>query len=231
MKKLYIILSIILLLVVGAGGTAYYFLKIKTYDLSQDQELAQIAEEEYVVELPPVDSPIQEEHTSTDQESAEEKVEPSSEEPIDKDPQKDGTEDSEDSGESEEQKSDIKQSQPKKVTAASIKEKYRPSFENLESQANAKINSLVSRAISEFKEKKANGEKISVSYFLTKYNTAGESLEAKTDQAFEKVFAALQNELKANGFDPSEAEDVRAAYESAKKERRNALIAKAMENM
>jgi hypothetical protein len=54
---------------------------------------------------------------------------------------------------------------PPKVTAESIKAKYRPVFESLQSQANGQLDALVGAAISEYKTKQANGESISYSYF------------------------------------------------------------------
>lgn len=213
MKK--IIITILILLLVGAGGTAYYFLKVKTYDLSEDTVLEEMTKEEYEIVLPPgananattPDNGPEKDGNNTGIEN----------------PPGDGTVDQTSEGKST--------SSTTKVTVETIKEKYRPSFESLESQANGKISALMGRAYSEYMEKKANGEEISVSYFLTKYKTAGEALEAKTDQAFEQVYGALQNELKSNGFDPNEVADVRSAYEAAKKERRNKLLSTAMEKL
>ncbi|MEC1747906.1 hypothetical protein [Schinkia azotoformans] len=207
MKK--IILSILLLLVLAGGGTAYYFLKVKTYDISQDAKLQEIvADEDYDIVLPPQDSPIE----ATD-------------------PQTENGGVSEQAPNDDSNSTSTNGTAKPKVTAETIKGKYRPSFESLESQANGKINALVGRAIGEYKEKKASGEKISYSYFLSKYKTAGEALEGKTDQAFNKLYGALQEDLKAHGFDPNEAAEFRSAYEAEKKARRNALLSSAMEKM
>ena len=213
MKK--IIITILVLLIVGAGGTAYYFLTVKTYDLSQDTVLEEMTKEEYEIVLPP----------DADANAI------TSGEGSDKDSNNTGIENPpvNDAGEpTPEAKSP---SSTTNVTVDTIKERYRPSFENLEAQANGKIKALVGRAFSEYSEKKVNGEEISYSYFLTKYKTAGEALEAKTDQAFEKLYGALQQELKDNGFDPNEAADVRSAYEAEKKERGNALLSKALDQL
>ncbi len=206
MKK--IIITILILLIAGVGGTAYYFLKVKTYDLSQDTALEGISEEEYEIVLPPdVDL------AKDDGDESSKEGNPSSAEIV---------------GQIRQENS---QSSKPKVTVETIKEKYRPSFESLESQADGKINALAGHAISEYKEKKANGEKISVNYFLTKYKTAGEALEAKMDQAFEQLYGALQKELKANGFSPDEAADIRSSYEAGKKERKNALLSSALDKL
>lgn len=208
MKK--IIITILVLLLVAGGGTAYYFLKVKTYDISQDAALEEITEDDYDIVLPPEDDTTAAEVNPGDNSAT---VNPSG------------------NANGAQASDKTTQPAPAKVTVATIKERYRPSFESLESQANGKINALVGRAISEYKEQKASGEKISYSYFITKYKTAGETLEAKTDQAFNRLYGALQQDLKKHGFDPNEAADIRAAYESSKKERKNALISSAMEKM
>lgn len=216
MKK--IILSILALLIIAGGGTAYYFLKVKTYDLSQDTVLEDITEEEYEIELPPNDSSVDSVTGSAPEGGTDAPAE------VEGNPQNKG-------GEADTAASTGTENSEEKVTPQSIKDRYRPSFESLEAQANSKINALAGRAFNEYKEKKANGEKISYSYFLTKYKTAGEALEAKTDQAFNKLYAALLKDLKTQGFDPKEAEEIRATYEATKKERRNILLTMAMEKL
>lgn len=206
MKKL--IWTILILLVLAIGGSAYYFLKVKTYDISQDKELEAITEENYEIALP----------TDTNSNTSGEN-----------DPVEGNTEEDKESIDSGNSDGTSQSSANQKATVASIKEKYRPAFESLQAQANSKINALVAHAIQEYRDMRASGEEISYSYFLTKYKTAGEALEAKTDQAFETIFSALQEELKENGFDPNEANDVRDAYEAAKKERRKALLSSALE--
>lgn len=214
MKKFALIILVLLLL--AGGGTAYYFLKVKTYDLSQDTVLEEITEDEYEIVLPPEDEALSDSAANvTGEESSAGAGENSS---------------GDASAQTAPDKSQLSKTTTK-ATPESIIEKFRPSFENLEEQANGKINSLVSRAISEYREQKESGEEISYSYFLTKYKTAGEALEAKTDQAFNTVYTALQQDLKEHGFNPNEAEDVRTSYEAAKKHRRNAILSAAMEKL
>ncbi|NUJ69838.1 hypothetical protein HUS64_21345, partial [Pseudoalteromonas sp. 2102] len=111
------------------------------------------------------------------------------------------------------------------------KEKYRPSFELLQQQANAKIDALVDHAIGEYKERKANGQSVSFNYFFSKYNTAAQELEAKTDAAFNVIYNALENELKKNGFSPNHAKEFRETYEQQKSAQRNALLKKALSKL
>ncbi|RSK28701.1 hypothetical protein EJF36_18505 [Bacillus sp. HMF5848] len=117
------------------------------------------------------------------------------------------------------------------VTVAEIKSSYMPVFKDLETQANNKVNSLVNRAIAEYKEKKQNGESISFSYFYTKYTDAGEALETKTNQVFNTIYAALEKELVNNGYSKEHAKEFKDAYNKAKKERRNALLRHAINNL
>lgn len=113
---------------------------------------------------------------------------------------------------------------PPKVTAESIKAKYRPVFESLQSQANGKLDALVGAAISEYKTKQANGESISYSYFYQKYSSAGRALEGKTDAAFYYIYGALESELKKHGYDASQAADFKQQYAAAKKAREASLL-------
>jgi ABC-type cobalt transport system substrate-binding protein len=117
------------------------------------------------------------------------------------------------------------------LTVISIKDLYRPVFKSLESQANAKIDALLSRAIGEYHSKKASGESVSYSYFYQKYTTAGRNLEAKTDETFNYIYTALEKDLKKNGYSPSHAKAFKEAYAEAKKERESALLNKAKESL
>ncbi|MFE8696440.1 hypothetical protein ACFYKT_08830 [Cytobacillus sp. FJAT-53684] len=232
-KKWKIVLSIFVLLLLITGGTIYYFFEMKEYEVA-DAEVEQIVETEYDIVLPgdqPTDINTEDstvsgdnnQSTSNNGSSEDKSANPtngSEETPAGEgnnaNPSTNG--ESGNNGSSEEI-----------VTVASIKDKYRPSFENLQNQADAKINNLVSAAYSEYKSKKAQGESISFSYFYQKYKGAGASLESKTDSAFQIIYSALQDELKKQGFSPSHAKQFQEEYESAKAERESALLNKAKE--
>jgi hypothetical protein len=113
------------------------------------------------------------------------------------------------------------------LTAEMIKSAYRPSFANLEAQANANIDALVSAAYSEYNAKKQSGESVSYSYFYRKYTSAGKALEANTDATFNYLYGALVNDLETRGFSSSEASEFKTQYENAKSARESALIDKA----
>ncbi|MFP7442364.1 hypothetical protein SFC50_01550 [Bacillus infantis] len=238
-----------LVLLIGGGGTLLYFLKIKTYDVA-DAKVEEIVDQEYDIVLPGEDG----EQASTDSESTADSSEgsdggaasgtstsaeagtssgtaekagkqaqaaqngskqasPKTQSPATAGNKGAGTE------------PDAKKDNP--VTVASIKQKYQPTFESLESQANERLNSLVSQAVSEYHTKKANDESISVTYFYRKYSEAGHALENSTDGAFQYVYAALEQDLKKNGFSSSHAATFKTKYENAKKARESALLDKA----
>jgi len=116
------------------------------------------------------------------------------------------------------------------ATVASIKGKYTPVFQGLESQADGKINALIGRAKSEYQTKQANGESVNYAYFYNKYMGAATSLEAGTDSIFNGVLAAVENDLVANGFDKSYAQSFKSEYEATKEARRSGIIDKALGN-
>lgn len=113
------------------------------------------------------------------------------------------------------------------ITAETIKAAYRPSFESLQAQANAKIDALVNTAVSEYQMKKQNGESVSITYFYRKYSSAGNELERNTDETFHYIYDSLVNDLEDRGFSVSEANEFKTQYDSAKKARESALIEKA----
>lgn len=113
------------------------------------------------------------------------------------------------------------------ITAETIKAAYRPSFESLQSQANAKVDALVNTAYSEYQSKKQSGESVSITYFFQKYTSAGKELENNTDETFNYIYGALVNDLENRGFSSSEANEFKTQYENAKSARESALISKA----
>ncbi|MFJ7970208.1 hypothetical protein [Psychrobacillus sp. NPDC096389] len=117
-----------------------------------------------------------------------------------------------------------------KPTVATIKGKYRPALEGLETQADDKINALVGHAVAEYQDKKASGEKVDFGYFYNKYMTAASDLEANTDTIFQAVLDAVEKDLAANGYDKSYAQSFKDEYEATKKARRDNLLSKALGN-
>ncbi|MHC0037893.1 hypothetical protein [Pseudoneobacillus sp. C159] len=131
------------------------------------------------------------------------------------------------SGQDKPSQTDNSTEAPVEVTVKNIKDKFRPVFKSLESQANGKIDALMSRAFNEYQQKKENGESISYSYFYQKYTSAGRDLENKTDGAFNYIYKALENDLQKHGYSVSHAKPFREQYEETKKDREAALFNKA----
>lgn len=213
MKKLKWILIVLLVIALGVGGYALYLFKFKQYDVA-DKNVDAVIEEGYEVTLP--DGTVVQ---------------------LDKDgnivkgqgaqKQTTTTEESQTTGKAK----TTPPASKTKPTVASIKDGYRASFESLESQANAKLNSLLGVAKNEYATKKATGESISVAYFYQKYTGAAAGLEASTDSAFNALYASLQKELEVNGFDSSYAQSFKDEYEAAKGARKSNLLDKIKGNL
>jgi hypothetical protein len=241
MKKVWKFLLLSLLVVILAvGGTIYYFLNVKTYEVA-DKEIEEITESDYEIVLPDIDEPTTPSDDSSNSDSKDQSSEESKSDSTttnsnnSKNNSKststasDNKKEETNSGSTSDKNTSENQPKPVEVTVASIKEKYRPVFESLESQANAKIDGLVNRAISEYHQKKDSGESISVAYFFQKYTTAGKELESNTDDAFNYIYSSLQDNLKKHGYSPNHAQDFKDQYESAKRARESALLNKARE--
>lgn len=224
MKKLKIFLIVSLVIILGAGGYLLYMFKFKEYDVA-DEEVKEIVSDSYKVELPggviitlDENGQVVEETKmvaeNTDSNSITTSSDPST-----------GTTTVVSSN-----SSNKKNNEAKTPTVSSIKEKYGPALEGLEAQAETKINALINRAKSEYLEKKENGSSIDFGYFYNKYMSAAKDLEASTDIIFQAVLHSVEKDLVANGFDKAYAQSIKDKYEATKKERRNSILSRAMEN-
>jgi len=236
-KWLIISLSIVVILLGGAGGY-YYVLTNKKVDLKkEDKKVAEIVEQEYEILLPDdIEAPPSTENgqqsSSANQSDKNKQTNNNEGQSGNTNEQSSSSNEKTTNTETNKQNGTNEQNEPvQQVTVASIKEKYRPSFEYLQQQANAKIDALVDHAISEYHARKENGQSISFNYFFAKYNTAAQELESKTDAAFNIIYNALENELKKNGFSPSHAKEFRETYEQQKSAQRNALLKKALSKL
>jgi hypothetical protein len=232
-KKWKIIFAVFLVLAIGGAGALYYSFTAKKYDISQDKEVKKIVDSDYNVALP---EDAEKGQNNNDHNAASNQTQTAAakeqEETTDETSTENGTGTTIKTNKTDKQTNEnTSPTQQEKITADSIKEKYRPSFASLQQQANAKINALIAHAFAEYQAKKANNEKISFSQFYSKYNTAAKELEAKTDAAFETIYHALEADLKKHGFSTSYAQEFRDAYEQEKKNRRSALIKKAIEKL
>lgn len=227
MKKWKIVLiSLVVILLCGAG-TAYYFLNIKDYDVA-DEEVNELTDAEYKVEIPTLEEIETKEETGDGVENGNS----TNTSNTDFSTESASLTGSNSTG-TQQKAATISSKTSEKassgnVSVESIKKRYKYAFAQLEDQATGRVDALIGRAYNEYSGKKGNGEEISFSYFYVKYSQAGKTLEAKTDEAFNAVYNQLQRELKASGYSVEHAEEYRQAYNKAKETRRSAIMKKAM---
>ncbi|MBO0602561.1 hypothetical protein I2483_12915 [Sporosarcina sp. E16_3] len=227
-KKLKIFLLLLLIIILATTGALLYFIKFKEYDVA-DEEVAQIIEDPYKIEMPD-GTTITVDANGDVVDSAGTTSTPVTEGTSSEGTAADG---SKGEGKSSGDKvpssttGDSDTNEPsQKPTVGSIKKKYVPVLENLQSQADNKLNTLVSHAKKEYSGKKANGESISYGYFYTKYVGTANELEALTDVVFEDVIKVVEKDLVANGFDKSYAQNLVDDYNAKKKARKDSLLNK-----
>ena len=239
-KKLKIFLLILLIVLLATAGTLLYFFKFKEYDVA-DEEVAKIIEDPYTIEmpdgttitvdangevvesveptLPPVTEGTSSEGTSTDGSEVKGTSTDGS--------KGEGTSSGDKAPSSTTGESNTTETTPK-PTVSTIKQKYVLTLENLQSQADSKLNTLVGHAKKEYSDKKASGESISYGYFYNKYVGAANGLEARTDAVFAGVIKGVEKDLVANGYDKSYAQNLIDDYNAKKKARKDSLLNKAM---
>ncbi|WHY77545.1 hypothetical protein QNH20_26390 [Neobacillus sp. WH10] len=224
MKKWKIMLSIFVLMLAAAAGTLYYFLNIKEYKTA-DTKVVEIVKSDYKIKLPDKGrSEGTTEGTTEGQAKGESGTKTAENTAVEATNSNDGRS----SNSSQNAASSNQESKP---VAADILAKYQPAFNDLESQANGKLNNLVSYAYSEYQAKKANGEEVSYFYFYSKYSSAAKQLETSIDQSFDYIYGALVKELEDSGYSAGEAKSIKDHYVSLKKQRRSALMKNAVENL
>ncbi len=225
MKKLKIFLIVALVIILVGGGYLLYMFKFKEYDVA-DEEVTEIVSEPYKVELPDGSTILIDENGEIVEETTEgDKIPTSSANTNNSSSNNNTSGNNTDTG-SNTGNNNGNTNAP--TTVASIKDKYRPSFEGLEAQADSKINALIGRAMSEYSTNKANGEGVDFGYFYNKYMSAANGLEANTDTIFNAVIGAVEKDLAANGYDKSYAQSFRDEYEATKKARRDSILSKAL---
>jgi hypothetical protein len=221
MKKWKVVLSIFVLLLAVGAGTLYYFLNLKEYNTA-DTKVDEIINSDYQIKFPGDDNSESPPEAQAKGQSLN---------------QTDGTVksgsakvDNSGNGTNLSGKSSTG-NKASKLTAADILAKYQPAFKNLESQVDGKLDSLLSYALNEYQAKKANGEDISYFYLYSKYNGAAKKLEESTDKSFFLIYDTITNELEKSGYSSADALPIKNHYLSLKKERRSALMNKALEHL
>lgn len=233
MKKLKWILIALVVIVLAGGGYALYLFKFKQYDVA-DQKVDAVIEEGYEVTLPNGSVIKLDKEGNVIEESGEQVAVKEKQSPAEQEQgaaQQPTRTDAESAAGSDSASAPQTSSPTVEPTVASIKESYRVSFEGLEGQADAKLNNLLAMAKNEYLAKLAAGEDISFGYFYQKYTAAAAGLETSTDAVFNALYAALQQELKANGFSASYAQSFKEEYEASKEARRNSVLSKIQESL
>lgn len=213
-KRIKWILLSLLVIILAAGGYALYLFKFKEYEVA-DPAVDEVVEDGYRITLPDgSEVTLDKEGNVINKSETAEKSEDSLS--VEEKTAVDGKKSLE----------TTQKSKTVKPTVAQIKDKYRASFDALESQANTKLSNLIGIAKSEYTSKKNNGESISLSYFYQKYMGAAKGLEANTDAAFYSLLAIVEDELQKNGYDNSYATSFEEEYLAAKKAREESLLNK-----
>ena len=106
-----------------------------------------------------------------------------------------------------------------RVTVAEIKKKYERVFTDLESQVDEKVNMLISIANDELRVKKEGGERVKPAYFYNKYMGALSGVELQTDLVFEGIISSLEKDLEANDYNKAYSSSFMKEYETKKEER------------
>lgn len=249
-KKLKILLISTLVLVAVVGGYLLYIFQFKEYEVA-DEEIEEIMEHAYDVELPNgtklvveseegTEGKLEKKHPERNDDVREvsENTSSSSEEREREESSSGSTSESSStaSGGTDEANTSASTdstiteatSPAAKITVGDIKRKFERSINDLEEQVDSKINSLTTRAKDEYNTKKQNGESVSYAYFYNKYMGAAENLEAQTDMVFEGIVGSLEKDLEANGFNKAYSQSFRDQYAAQKKARRDRIMNDAM---
>jgi len=244
-KKLKIFLLISLLIITAGAGYLLYEFKFKEYDVA-DEEVEQIVEDPYTLEMPDGTTITLDDDgevvdatetisknlkagsvgttTTTGETSTTGKVEGTTSSGNSSTGTSTAATSGKDSTPTTGTGSNAGASD--KTTVGTIKQKYVPALESLQTQADGRLNTLVGHAKTEYTTKKENGESVSYGYFYNKYSGAASGLEARTDAVFSGVIKAVEKDLVANGYDKSYAQSFIDDYNAKKKARRDSLLSK-----
>ena len=118
---------------------------------------------------------------------------------------------------------------PQKSSVADIKNKYVPSFQALQSQANGKLQThpSVVRKVSTATNKPM-GKASTTDTFSISTPVRLKPVKHQTDSVFNGVLGAVKQDLAANGYNESYAQSFVDDYNAAKKARRDSLLSNAL---
>lgn len=221
-KWKYMILTFVFL-IAAVGGYFLYILKFKEYDVA-DKQVEKIVEENYVLELPDGTKLEVDSEGNIVQDAINNASATNNNTVLNSQSTTSNNLSNNQTTTNNTTTAKNEVAPAEQPTVASIKAKYEPTLQALEAQAATKISGLVGRAKNEYVTKQANGESIDIGYFYSKYTAAAKNLEASTDAVFNSLISIIEQDLQANGFDQSYAQDIRDQYEAAKEARRNELL-------
>ena len=252
-KKLLILSSVLLALIVASGGYLLYLFQFKEYEVA-DQQIDEILEDPYDVVLPKgtkllVDNtdgkgdklikvhPVLEEEKQEGEQSEDETTSSSDDTGLSSATTSEEAADNSSidrpsslsTFEDESPNVDSNTQKPTtKVTVAQIKKKYEPVIKNFLGQVDAKHNSVIDRVKDEYSIKKGAGESFSYAYMYRKYMGIADTFEAQSDLLFNGILGSLEKDLTANGYNEAYSKSFRDEYEAGKKERRDEIFSEAM---
>ncbi|PIC99906.1 hypothetical protein [Sporosarcina sp. P29] len=252
-KRLFILSSVVMALIVVSGGYLLYLFQFKEYDVADDR-IEEILEDPYDVVLPKGTKllldhkdgkgdklikvhPVIEEDKREGEQSEDETTFS-----FDDTGLSSATAAGEVAGnssvdrpsslstfEDESPNADANNPMPTaKVTVAEIKKKYEPVIISFYSQMYAKHHSVIDRVKDEHSIKKEAEESFSYAYMYSKYMGVADTFEAKTDFMFNGIIESLEKDLAANGYSNVYSKGFKDEYEAGKKERRDEILSEAL---
>lgn len=238
MKKILMLFGIVL---ICSAGYLIYLFGFKDYNVA-DAEVDSLTKEEYVIELADGSRIILDAHGNlirhlqgNDEAVQTEKFREGMPYSETTDPEvasvssengqqtKEQQKSSKEKAEAKKAKND-KKSKGAKLTEKEVRQNYEPAIADIERQANASLNNLISIAKNEYFEMEANDQKISYPYFYNKYSSAASKLEKRTDEVFYGLMAMMKKDLKANGLPDSLPKSLSKEYENRKDKLRRDIL-------
>jgi len=110
-----------------------------------------------------------------------------------------------------------------------IKANYQTKFEELQSKTNSQIDTLVEKALHDFKayiNKEQPDDSLKTLY--QSYAAQGQIIEQQTEEEFQTLYQKLIIELSQNGYSEDEAEEFKQIYEQQKEERKSEILKQAL---
>jgi hypothetical protein len=111
-------------------------------------------------------------------------------------------------------------------TVGSIREKYYPRFEKLQSVAQSRLNQLISNAKQDYKKSKKTGSP-SLADLAATYTSAANKLQTSVDQAFYLILGQMKDELSQAGLPLDLADEAESVYQARKTQKKAELLGKA----